>query len=775
MPGKMMSPWTPPTFSGTGTALEVVQLADSTTTGQSQFTQGTSDTEPLILGSGWEGYRIDNTISNLHDIRNWVLNPDFSDTGTHDGYEWPNDVGDVNINDDVNVTSWSFGYTDVGPRNVAFAGNYEGNDTVAYLDPHDNALELHIQGDDDYMTNYYSYDNGDRCYWTQTTNVPRGTVVDAAITFDIFVDHAALFDSWTFSVRINSVIVYARGLKTLRDAGYNVWQSRYVPVGAWDNSTNVFTDPVNGTVDIELRFEYTSDSASYSQGFTDIEYQQIWVDNFNLILTAEVFPSDIGLRMNTANITDGGTWGQGSITETGTWTTSPVNMVFDAIVSLPSQYGTGSYDVEFDYSADLYVRKDSPDTLYELDATSEGTNYDVNDGDTTVDWDFYVYVSVPTGYTETQFNVTFPTDWTITWVSEPQNPTLNNVTQCDTATPGVLTVPVPSISPAPDGYWHIKATSPNYAQSLQTQIEDPPGVWSPATTFRPTNTTRARGTISTSTPNPVNVTWFTPAGTTFYETHPPGAYTLTTGTPISGTVADLQTSDDTDLVIESVGNVIDLYTSYDLDADGIAETDVTNLELWIEAAYNTSITDGDLYVRDFTGGTWEKINDNYAPTTDQAWSWMTANPGAYIDDTTHEIWFRVYGTHSGAFTIGMDYEQFQLTFLNYLGLSGDAGGVVTTPSFTFPTGKTTAGEWTVLMSWTSGTEVAYIAEPFDLNHPSELHSLNSPISAALGDTVTAWVRFNDSDNSQNILTGSVSTSGDGEFPATSFYPNSQFN
>jgi len=436
--------------------------------------------------------------------------------------------------------------------------------------------------------------------------------------------------------------------------------------------------------------------------------------------------------------------------------------------------------VTFDCDQRFYASREAPDSLYELAATSSGINYSVDNG-TAVTWDFYVYISVPSGYKAPKFTVSVPSDWSTTWVSEPQTPTVNNTDKTYLST-GVLTVPLAPITTLPDGFWHIIMSSPNYGQSLEIQIEDPPGSWRSEIKFYPTNTTQANGTLLASNPNSVNITWYTPDGTEFTETHYPANYTRTNGTLSSGTVAYVQSSDDLDLVIDSVldggSNKVDLYFNYSLDTDGIVETDVTNLELWIEAAYNTSIDDGDLFVYNFDGSTWEKINDTYKPTTDLSWRWTTANPSPYIDNTSREIWFRVNGTHSSApISIGIDYVHFRFTFLNYIGLSGDVYGIVTTPNFTLPAGKTMAGQWTVIINWFNGTEMAYLAKTFDLYHPSilQIPPQKSQITARVGDLVTVQIIFLDNDTLQRLSAGTVQGFWNGNPPPVDFIYNSQFN
>jgi len=73
----------------------------------------------------------------------------------------------------------------------------------------------------------------------------------------------------------------------------------------------------------------------------------------------------------------------------------------------------------------------------------------------------------------------FPSDVTITWVSEPQQPTINRLALCNNSTAGVLLIPVDAISTTPDGFWKFEGTSSNYCEQLtiyKNSTNSPTGV-----------------------------------------------------------------------------------------------------------------------------------------------------------------------------------------------------------------------------------------------------------------------------------------------------------
>ncbi len=434
-------------YSGVGQSRLIVQNASSTNPDQYlQFAEGASANAQIILGANWEATQITSVVYDLWDDRDWASNGDFSLTGSTNGYN-PGD------DDDSFVTNWAFTVLDNVPVARPYVNPMSGNYLLTGGNPNER-VELRMDGD--LSAGYYGYNEGDSCWWSQTVNVPRGTVIDAAVEFDLYTDHLADFNSWIFYIAINGQNVYAEGTYNIKNWGYSTWHSRSIPLGVWSNSSDVFSDPINGNVDIEFGLTYTSTDARYSSGFTDIEYQQLWIDNFRLVIKSEVQPTQIDLEMNGNNVVNTG-WGTGTVTEIGSWTSSPITATFSENLA-----ATGStIELRTNLTANAY-RNDS--SLYERNTASQGISFSIDSEQSSdIVYDFYAYISVPTGYTESNFYTSFPTNWVVTWVSEPQNPNVNviNDPAVDNSTAGFLNITVPPISQAPDGFWQIKTSAPN--------------------------------------------------------------------------------------------------------------------------------------------------------------------------------------------------------------------------------------------------------------------------------------------------------------------------
>jgi len=84
----------------------------------------------------------------------------------------------------------------------------------------------------------------------------------------------------------------------------------------------------------------------------------------------------------------------------------------------------------------------------------------------TVDWEFYGFIAVPTGYSESEMRIIFPSDMIISGVYTPEEPSINILSLCDDSVPGILSIPVDAITSIPDGFWEFNAISPNYCEDL---------------------------------------------------------------------------------------------------------------------------------------------------------------------------------------------------------------------------------------------------------------------------------------------------------------------
>jgi len=455
-------------FTGAGSAWNVTHWANRTDSNMPvSFGNDTSDTIGIPLGIGWAGYRLNATINNLYDERNWI-------NGT---FEYGNDDGDYSDNDDDTnwitngFQNWSFYSFDGGSFTNLMTGNYLDS-TYGDSDGHD-CLEIDFQGQHD--VGWERYDQGDRAWWNSSFQVPRGNVIDSELKFDVNPNYLGNFDSWKFAISINGIQVYSIGSYTLKQmAGEGNWLTITIPQTLFQNQS-IYASPLDGTdLAIEISLEYTADSASYSDGFTHIDHQEIFIDNIELKIKAETTPSLISLKMNNTSVNDID-WGEGTIELYGNW--KDTNNVMGNFSS-DDIWGLGSYDISFLADLNLYTIKKTPSTYYETNFASEGTSFSVSNS-TVVDWSSYAYFAVPSGYKENNFTLTFPTDVTITWVSEPQQPTTNRLAQCDTTTPGVLFIPVDAISVTPDGFWKFEGTSSNYLEQLtiyKNSTNSPTGV-----------------------------------------------------------------------------------------------------------------------------------------------------------------------------------------------------------------------------------------------------------------------------------------------------------
>ena len=455
-------------FTGTGSAWNVTHWANRTDSNMPvSFGNDTSDTVDIPLGIGWTGYRLNATINNLYDDRNWI-------NGT---FEYGSDDGDYSDNDDDTnwitngFQNWSFYSFDGGSNTNLMTGNYL--DTTYVDSDGRDCLEIDFQGQHD--VGWERYDQGDRAWWNSSFQVPRGNVIDSELKFDVNPNYLGNFDSWKFAISINNIQVYSIGSYTLKQmAGEGNWLTITIPQTLFQNQS-IYSSPLDGTdLAIEISLEYTADSASYSSGFSHIDHQEIFIDNIELKIKAETTPSLISLKMNGTSVNDID-WGEGTIELYGDW--KDANNVIGNFSS-DDTWGLGSYAISFLADLNLYTIKKTPSTYYETNFASEGTSFSVSNT-TVVDWSSYAYFAVPSGYKENNFTLTFPTDVTITWVSEPQQPTTNRLAQCDTTTPGVLFIPVDIISGTPDGFWKFEGTSSNYLEQLtlyKNSTNSPTGV-----------------------------------------------------------------------------------------------------------------------------------------------------------------------------------------------------------------------------------------------------------------------------------------------------------
>ena len=455
------------TYSGIGSPWNLTHWANRTDYELSVgFSEAGYDMADIPLGSGWNGYKLSAEINELTDDRNW--NNGTFNYGADDGSASAGENDTIWISN--SYQNWVFGNNDTGYGVNPMSGNYLSN--IGGQD----CLELRMDDDDTVIPPWSTYDPDDKCWWSSSIHIPRGKIIDSSLNFDLYPNHLAQFNSWAFSIYLNSKRVYSIGTYTLLQYGVNNWHSFSIPQSIWTNSSNIFpNEPLNNSVlDINIVLECVG-GGNFS-GFTNDDYQRIYVDNVELNVEAEVLPSYVGLIMNQTVVGDID-WGKGVVEIEGDWESTNVYANFSS-----TDVGElGTYSLDLKTNLNLYGIKHTPDTNYETDVGSLGTIFSVKNA-STVNWESYGFIAIPTGYSESEMRLNFPSDVIITNVFEPENPSTNILSLCDNSIPGRLLIPVDSISTNPDGFWKFEAISPNYCEDL-TIYNNATGSWVPNNNF----------------------------------------------------------------------------------------------------------------------------------------------------------------------------------------------------------------------------------------------------------------------------------------------------
>ncbi len=451
------------TFSGIGSAWNLTHWANRTDFDLSvSFDEAGYDMAAIPLGSGWKGYKLSAEINELKDSRNW--NNGTFNYGADDGSATAGENDTIWISN--SFQDWTFDNNDTGYGVNPMSGNYLSN--IGGQD----CLELRMDDDDTYIPPWSTYDPDDSCWWSSSLQIPRGKIIDSTLNFDLYPNHLAQFNSWAFSIYLNSKRVYSIGTYTLLQYGVNNWHSFSIPQNIWTNSSNIYpNEPLNNSIlDISLVLECVG-GGNFS-GFANDDYQRIYVDNVELNVEAEVLPSYVGLVMNQTAVGDID-WGKGVVEIEGDWESANIFANFSS-----TDVGElGSFSMNLKTDLNLYGIKHTPDTNYETDVGSLGTIFSV-ENESSVNWETYGFNAIPTGYSESEMILNFPTDVVITNIFEPENPSTNILSLCDDSIPGRLLIPVDSISPNPDGFWKFEATSPNYCEELHI-FNNATGSWVP--------------------------------------------------------------------------------------------------------------------------------------------------------------------------------------------------------------------------------------------------------------------------------------------------------
>ncbi|MFW9789263.1 MAG: hypothetical protein ACFFE2_15725, partial [Candidatus Thorarchaeota archaeon] len=82
-------------------------------------------------------------------------------------------------------------------------------------------------------------------------------------------------------------------------------------------------------------------------------------------------------------------------------------------------------------------------------------------------------------------------------------------------------------------------------------------------------------------------------------------------------------------------------------------------------------------------------------------------------------------------------------------------GSVTSSTWSYGSTNTTAGEWTIDVLWTNGTEIAFASMTFDLYHSASIVATYPTIETDYGLTISNLITFKDADTDEYLLDDSV--------------------
>jgi hypothetical protein len=442
------------TYSGLGAPWNITHYLNTTKNGiEVSFVNNSYNDQSasVSLINGGEGYKLISKIYNLYDTRNW-------NNGTfHYGADDGTDLDDGDYNDTGSIVNqfqnWTFKDDDQGSNND-MSGNYFNDGSRDYLE-----LRMNGRG----SPNSYSYDQNDICWWETTFDVPRGKVINSYLTFQMNPIHLMNFPSWELAFWIDDEKIYSYDSLSLKE--FNPWHKFTVPLTIWYNQS-VFNDPVNSSdINFKMSWEYVPQSATYN-GFTNGNYQQIYIDNVELWIKAEADPEEINLLLNSSEVESDG-WGKGHIQYNalnGRWTGDYVYANF----SSSDPVTLSNYTMELETDLQLYLIKNFPESNWKEDTSELGTNFELKNGEN-VNWLTYANIQFPDSYEETNLTLIFPEDVNITEVYTPTDTTRTNniLDNCDNSTPGLLNIPVRDVTSVYNGFFQIKGVSPNYCEDLK--------------------------------------------------------------------------------------------------------------------------------------------------------------------------------------------------------------------------------------------------------------------------------------------------------------------
>ena len=468
-------------YSGTGL------LDASTDSGKNE-----QSSIPIDNETGWVGSQAGLEI--------WDMKRLYAENGTLD-----DGIDGTTIYPDATV-GYPYGW-DLDWNDPSYGGDQQNVSTT--YDKDEGYIVLQTEGQLDTSSGYVEYRHYDDTYiyWNQTIdNVPYSDNLNLSFMYNYdsgIIDDYTVLDGWVWlDVWVDGVNVDYIDLLT-ECPSRNTWYE-FVVANIIDASST-FNLEIGIYIQASSTYYLTNPGGDYDDdGILDFDLtrvNRVLLDNISLLSVDQPSYESVDLIFNvgvySAAITEFSNYGTAVISNPSYWSDSALSVGISSNVSISCDY-----DVEL-------LSHNFGDSLWASQPTKTGVAYTINAGESAALTTFtYLGSEGVAIYENFTVEVYLPSDWENVTVFDPF---LNDVTGQCIFSPGSLEIPTTILDRL--GWWQLTLESPNYAESVSTQIYDTG--WSDNSVFRPSNATRVSvslGTVS-ETPviaDPVNVTWVDP-------------------------------------------------------------------------------------------------------------------------------------------------------------------------------------------------------------------------------------------------------------------------
>lgn len=404
-------------YSGLGNNLTCLEYAESTNASQSitNLNTGTNKSGYIDIPALWTGYKLTSTVYNLMDNRTWEQNGQITSSESPWFYEEIDKVG-------------------VNGQN--YYGNYAGTPPSGTTT---GALFVHnqYQGSGDWVwTEEYG------CF-NQSIAFNRGTPTFCAIEFRYYSADDELGVVTGF-VMIND---YKMTFDPFSIEG--AWTSQRLIIPSSELSY-LFTPGNNITVKIGLESIMT---AVWNGG---LKIAECYFDNISLWIEAPAYPVDLDLRLNNQPVQNiDNNYGVGTVTLTGSW----YNPSSSNSLTYMGNFSVNCTKVRLNFDFTIFVQRYKGTQNSTGDLSSE---FFVTNGES-VNWTVYFYGAKPPSFTNYNYTMYFPSDWSV-WSAI--DPNLADVLPLLNQGSNYLAVSSERANNFP-GIWTMKMNSPNYVTNIK--------------------------------------------------------------------------------------------------------------------------------------------------------------------------------------------------------------------------------------------------------------------------------------------------------------------